>query len=98
MPNQDEILSIKRVAAYSLKAIDPVTGDNEKKAALAALYYKAYEVFRGENLFLPEQLLEEGGILDGASTALFYLPTIRQAKTEDYDPESFLLFWVLLNK
>lgn len=73
MKSQDDILSIKRVA-YSLQAIDPETGDNEKKAALAALYKKAYEVWRAENLFLPEKLLEDGGILAGGNTALFYIP------------------------
>lgn len=84
---QAGIQKVLKSCFLSIKAIDPDTGDNEKKAAWGLLYQKAYEIWRGKNLFLPETLLEDGGVLDGAGTALFYIPTV--PRTEDYDPEDY---------
>jgi len=37
-----------------------------------------------KNLFAPRQLLTESGQLNGAASALYYIPSI--PKTEEYDP------------
>jgi len=44
MANQEQILSIKRVAAEFLKAIDPNTGEVKNLAPLGFALNKAFEV------------------------------------------------------
>jgi hypothetical protein len=57
----------------------------KEKAALAVHCMKAFEVFKASNLFLPQTLLFEGGIADGAASFVYYMPSV--PRTTNYDPE-----------
>jgi hypothetical protein len=87
--SQQDILTLKRIASDFIGVIDPETGDidTDKRAALGIYFMKAFETFLGENIFLPQKLLSEGGIADGAASFVYYLSSV--PKTTDYDPEDW---------